>query len=147
MINFYKTLGVEDFASAEEIKTAYRKLSKKFHPDVNEGDPFFEERFKELQSAYETLSNRYRRRKYDRELKQDQLFKSELNQERVGNCKHTDSTGKDFSFANPINIFIIVIAVVAFIILFRFSKASQPGKANPTTHNYSIRTTLWNTKT
>ena len=44
MTNCYKILGVEDFASAEEVKTAYRKLSKKFHPDINEGDKFFEER-------------------------------------------------------------------------------------------------------
>jgi len=49
MTNCYKVLGVKDFASPEEIKIAYRKLCKKFHPDVNDGDKFFEERFKEIQ--------------------------------------------------------------------------------------------------
>jgi hypothetical protein len=69
MINCYKVLGVPDFASIEEIKTAYRKLSKKFHPDVNDGDKFFEERFKEIQYAYETLSDASRKNILDNFLK------------------------------------------------------------------------------
>lgn len=47
MDNYYKILGVENFASLDDIKMAYRKLSKKFHPDVNDGDKFFEEKFKD----------------------------------------------------------------------------------------------------
>ena len=46
MDNYYKILGVVNFASLDEIKMAYRKLSKKLHPDVNDGDKFFEEKFK-----------------------------------------------------------------------------------------------------
>ena len=53
----------------EEIKTAYRKLSKKFHPDVNDNDPFFEERFKEIQIAYEVLSDRREKARYDDQLR------------------------------------------------------------------------------
>ena len=70
MDNYYKILGVNNFASLEDIKTAYRKLSKKFHPDVNDGDKFFEEKFKELQFVYETLSDPNRRSIYDTNLKE-----------------------------------------------------------------------------
>lgn len=55
MTEYYKTLGLTSDATLEEVKTAYRKLSKKFHPDVNNGDKYFEERFKEIQLAYEKI--------------------------------------------------------------------------------------------
>ena len=78
MDNYYKILGVNDFASLDEIKTAYRKLSKKFHPDVNDGDKFFEERFKEIQNAYEVLTDSSRKTIHDAKLRngymQDQKF-------------------------------------------------------------------------
>lgn len=63
--DYYKTLGVFPTATLQEIKIAYRKLSKKFHPDINDGDKFFEERFKEIQEAYEVLSNSVKRNNYD----------------------------------------------------------------------------------
>lgn len=69
MENYHKILGVKNFASADEIKIAFRKLSKKFYPDVNEGDKFFEDKFKELQHAYGVLSNPDRRIVYDESLK------------------------------------------------------------------------------
>ena len=68
MINCYKVLGVKDFASNEEIKVAYRKLSKKFHPDVNDGDGFFEELFKGIQNAYEILCDDKRKATHDYKL-------------------------------------------------------------------------------
>ncbi|MEI7585419.1 J domain-containing protein, partial [Runella sp.] len=72
MTNHYKTLGVSNFSSTNEIKTAYRKLSKKFHPDVNQGDKFFEERFKEIQNAYEALNDSNKRKILDDFLKQSE---------------------------------------------------------------------------
>lgn len=65
MKDYYYLLGLNNNASLEEIKSSYRKLSKKFHPDVNDGDLFFTERFKDIQEAYEVLSNLDRRRIYD----------------------------------------------------------------------------------
>jgi len=52
----YKILGVPFGASTEEVTAAYKKLSEKFHPDANAGDPFFQQRFKEVQEAYQTLT-------------------------------------------------------------------------------------------
>ncbi len=61
----YRTLGVDKKASDEEIKKAYRKLARKYHPDTNQGDPTAEERFKEVQAAYAILSDPEKRKTYD----------------------------------------------------------------------------------
>lgn len=63
--DYYKTLGVSKNASQEEIKKAYRKLARQYHPDVNTDDPKAEERFKEVNEAYEVLSDADKRQKYD----------------------------------------------------------------------------------
>jgi DnaJ-class molecular chaperone len=63
--DYYSTLGVAKTATEKEIKTAFRKLARKHHPDVNPGDKAAEARFKELNEAYEVLGEPEKRKKYD----------------------------------------------------------------------------------
>ena len=64
-IDYYKVLGVERNASQEEIKKAYRKLAKKYHPDINKDNPQAQERFQEINEANEVLSDSEKRKRYD----------------------------------------------------------------------------------
>src|SRR5208282_6832937 len=63
--DYYKVLGVERVASETEIRSAYRKLARKFHPDVNPNNKDAEARFKEINEAYQVLSDTEKRKKYD----------------------------------------------------------------------------------
>ena len=64
--DYYKTLGVSKNASEDEIKKAYRRLARKYHPDRNPGDKQAEERFKEISQAHDVLSDTDKRKAYDR---------------------------------------------------------------------------------
>lgn len=63
--DYYEVLGVQKGASDEEIKKAHRRLAKKYHPDLNQDNPQADEKFKELNEAYEVLSDKDKRSKYD----------------------------------------------------------------------------------
>jgi molecular chaperone DnaJ len=63
--DYYQILGVNRNASEKELKQAYRRLARKHHPDLNPGDKSAEEKFKEINAAYEVLSNPEKRKKYD----------------------------------------------------------------------------------
>lgn len=64
--DYYEVLGVDKSASEDEIKKAYRKLAKKYHPDLNPNSPEAEAKFKEVNEAYEVLSDPDKKSKYDR---------------------------------------------------------------------------------
>ena len=63
--DYYEVLGINKSASADQIKSAYRKLAVKYHPDKNQGDKNAEDKFKEASEAYHILSNSERKQNYD----------------------------------------------------------------------------------
>ena len=65
-MDYYRILGVPEQADEEQIKQAYRREAKKYHPDLNPDDPAAEARFKEIVEAYETLGDSVKRKAYDR---------------------------------------------------------------------------------
>ncbi|MXV37851.1 DnaJ domain-containing protein [Flavobacteriaceae bacterium Ap0902] len=83
MTNYYDILGLTYQADLTEIKTAYRKLSKKFHPDLNPNEPYFERMFLRIQEAYEVLSDPQNRKTYDDLLKNNQAKSHDFIQPNV----------------------------------------------------------------
>ncbi len=93
--DFYKILGVSKDASQEEIKKAYRKLARKWHPDLNPGNQDAEKKFKDVSRAYEALGNEDKRKLYD-EFGEEGL-QSGFNAEQARDYKEWRSAGQGFS--------------------------------------------------
>lgn len=93
--DYYEVLGVPRNASEQDIKKSYRSLARKYHPDVNPGDKEAEERFKEIQEAYEVLSDNEKRARYD------QFGHTGVN----GNGFGFGGAGADFGFGDIFDMF------------------------------------------
>jgi curved DNA-binding protein len=94
-IDYYKILGIDKNATEEEIKKAYRKLARKFHPDLNPNDKEAERKFKEINEANEVLSNAENRKKYDKYGKDwkhaDEFEKAKQHQQHQSNAQYQSS--------------------------------------------------------
>ena len=95
--NYYQTLGIKRGASDKEIKQAFRRLARKYHPDVNPGDKSAEAKFKEVNEAYEVLSDPEKRRKYD-QFGRNWKYADQFPQ--GGFQAHGGPTGATFNFSD-----------------------------------------------
>lgn len=95
--DFYKTLGVAETATAEEIKKAFRALAKKYHPDRNKGKKEAEDRFKEISEAYDTLSDPKKKSEYDM-MRQYGAFDSHAGQTPFSGFRQSGAGGTRFEF-------------------------------------------------
>jgi len=93
--DYYEVLGVSRNCSSSEIKQAYRRLARQYHPDVNNGDPQAEEKFKEISEAYAVLSSEEKRMQYDQFGFSSSLFDG----------VNFDSVFSEFGFGNIFDIF------------------------------------------
>jgi len=92
-IDYYKTLGITKTATEAEIKKAYRKMARKYHPDVNPNDKAAEAKFKEVNEANEVLSNAENRKKYDKHGKDwkhaDDIERQQKQQQQYARQRHS----------------------------------------------------------
>lgn len=104
-IDYYKVLGIDQKATADQIKKAYRKLARKYHPDVNPGDEEAERKFKEINEANEVLSHPENRAKYDKygeNWKHGEQYEQAQQQQRGRQSRQSSSYGgfADTDFEN-----------------------------------------------
>ena len=103
-IDYYKVLGIDKKASEKDIKKAYRKLARKYHPDLNPDDKIAEKKFKEINEANEVLSHLENRKKYDKygkdweHAEQFEKAKQQQQSQRTGRQGHSSNySEEDFS--------------------------------------------------
>jgi molecular chaperone DnaJ len=125
--DFYQVLGVPDSASEAEIKKAYRRLAKQYHPDANPDNPQAGERFKEISEAHSTLSDTDKRKKYDRMRKYGAFMGGGRSEEGRGYGGQGSGAAQDFDFGNLGNM-----GGLGDIFSSIFGKGQQP---EPTAHN------------
>ncbi len=99
-IDYYKVLGIDKTATAEQVKSAYRKLARKYHPDLNPNNAEAEKLFKQVNEANEVLSDPEKRKKYDTygaDWKQAEEFeKAKQRQQSAGGDRHSFGGGQEY---------------------------------------------------
>lgn len=90
-IDYYKILGISKDATQEDIKKAYRKLARKYHPDLNKNNPNAQEKFQEINEANEVLSNPEKRKRYD-EYGENWKYAEELEKQKKRQTKEQSGT-------------------------------------------------------
>ncbi len=96
MNDWYKILGITRNAEDAQVKTAYRKLAKKYHPDAHPGDKACEARFREITEAYTILSDPVKRKKYDEELSEGQKDHKDRKSRNISQQAGADTVNVDF---------------------------------------------------
>lgn len=157
MKDYYLILGVSINAKEEEVKAAYRKLSKKFHPDSNNQDKFFEERFKDIQEAYSVLIDPISRENFDllqmaRAQAPSDLYQREkdlVHKEHLLELQIQELRDREIQMGNRENllkgiiiglIFIIVILIASFIMVSLLSSPAKGEKGDYTSFRNRIET-------
>ena len=140
MKDFYYILGTDTNCSFEEIKEAYRKLSKKFHPDLNPEDKYFESRFREIQEAYETLSDPIKRARYDVALRKsksdnplgDQRRYQYYNEHKSAGKHHQTTTAiPNQSRTKAVDIIFSVLLIFITLVFANYVYKSMTGDSKP----------------
>jgi curved DNA-binding protein len=163
--NYYERLGLNSNATSDEIRSAYRKLSIKFHPDKNDGDSHLSGMFRQINEAYQILSDTNKRKEYDYlflKCSQKEVEEADLNDEDIGSSHTNESEASsleeaieellaaDKSFQNKsseINEFkksnlvrkigFLKFAILSFILIILF--ANRPSKSIMRDHNPNSR--------
>ena len=131
--SFYEVLGVSQFASDADIKKAFKNLAKKYHPDKNPGVKFYEEHFKKINEAYQTLSNPQTRKTYDLRMyyapntpspDPRQQYRQSTNQQRTTSHQKTTqtkytkpNTNRSEASQKKLNTYYVYIGIGAFVFI------------------------------
>jgi len=143
MKDLYYVLGLDENCTLEQIKEAHRKLTKKFHPDLNEGDTYFASRFREVQEAYETLSDPVKRRRYDKKL-QDMDTAARQGAYTPPKSQH-QARPSDFKRHKTrpgagMTIILLLVAIVVGVYLYKY--LNKPKKIAPVAGNSTVVTVV-----
>jgi tetratricopeptide (TPR) repeat protein len=114
--SYYHVLGLNQNATPEEIKEAYRKLAKKYHPDANQGDPEAEEKFKKINEAYQTLTNDSKKDLYDLSTFDEEMYHYYRRQQTFRRGFHTRHRERTtYSVRTKLQGAIVVVAIMAVV--------------------------------
>ena len=128
--DYYKILGVLKSATEKEIKSAYRKLALKYHPDKNTGDKIAEEKFKEINEAYEILSDTQKKKHYDISKGQEETCKNSVKNTNARNRFWRRKVFSRYYYILGAVFFIIGIFIAIFLydsFISEFQRQAQSG--------------------